>query len=106
MILTSCHLASHEPEASIKLHDLGINILLKALLDVHPMRRNDGDFEDVNEGDIEDLVKNYSLYLFRAIRSIFAVERNRKVSLFLELLSLKCLGDKASFSSKTICFVC
>ena len=45
------------------------------------MRRNDGDFEDVIEGDIEDLVKNYSLYLFRTLRSIFAVERNRKVFL-------------------------
>ena len=79
LILTSLHLISHEPEASIKLHDIGINILLKALLEVHPMRRNDSEFEDVAGSDIEDLVKNYSLYLFRTLRSIFAVERNRKV---------------------------
>jgi len=79
LILTSLHLISHEPEASIKLHDIGINILLKALLEVHPMRRNDSEFEDVAGADIEDLVKNYSLYLFRTLRSIFAVERNRKV---------------------------
>lgn len=77
------YLASHEAEASIKLHDLGINILLKDLLDVHPMRRNEQIFDDTLEGNVDDLVKNYALYLFRTIRAIFAVERNRKVLLIL-----------------------
>ncbi len=78
LILTCLHLTCFEPEASIKLHDLGINILLEALLDVHPMRKKEDFFKDVSE-DLEDLIKNYSLYLFRTLRSIFALERNRKV---------------------------
>ena len=119
--MTSLHLASHEPEASIKLHDLGINTLLRELLDIHPMRRNDAAFDDISEGDTDDLIKNYSLYLFRTIRSVFALERNRKVtgynvnntkyefsSSFIYQFNLlsSIIGNKASISSQALCFIC
>ena len=69
----------YENESSIKLHDQGMSLILKALSDVHPSKVNERIFSDIPQSEQESVIKSYVLFLFRTLRYIFAVERNRKL---------------------------
>ena len=79
LILTNLSQMCYDNEASVKIHDTGLQTLLRTLMNFHPLRRNPNHFEEIKPTEADSACDDFVLYIFRTLRCMFSLERNRKV---------------------------